>query len=111
MTTSMNYTLVVIGLAIIVIVSLFAYMYEWRLDDSVASPIDSQITWRTETIATSSPYYVTVGNDIVYASSTVTAESAGAHCEKMVYLNEHYLKQVVCVFEGAEKYNDVFIPG
>lgn len=111
MTTSMNYTMVVIALAIIVIVSLFAYMYNWRAEDGNAAPIDSMIEWRTKELTSTAQYYVTVGNEVAYASSTATAAAAGAHCQEMAYANENYMKQVVCVYEGEEKYNDVFIPG
>jgi len=54
---------------------------------------------------------VTVVDAIVLEQNELTQEEAMEACEAVAYDTDYMWQQVVCMFDGQEIYNDIFIAG
>jgi len=66
---------------------------------------------QTKVVQSDAMFYISIGNDIVFESDELQSTDAQAECEAVAYNGANMWKQVVCVFEGQEIYNDIFVAG
>lgn len=102
-----------ISLTVIAVLALGFFLFTLLSTDAAGKPYVPSVEWHTADTAT--PHdglVVTVGNEIVYTDAMATStEAAQVACDAVAYNPEHMWKQVICLYNGIEIYNDVFIAG
>lgn len=101
------------GAAIILLLIVVLLGVTYFSGDNVtrAEVYEPHAEYRTETPAVAARYVVTVANDVVFMDDTMAEEEARSHCQSIAYDANNMWKQVICTFDGAAFYNDVFVAG
>jgi len=104
--TSLLITLVVIG----VLATTF-FLFTNTFVSSSPEPFKPTVDLQTAPITSESQFYVSVADVVVTESNEFTGEEAQAQCDEIAYSADNMWQQVVCVYDGEEIYNDIFIAG
>jgi hypothetical protein len=80
---------------------------ETEIPEIYVAPVEE----RTVIPDTEADLVVTVVDEVVLEADNLSREEAQAQCEAVAYNTDHMFKQVVCVYQGEEIYNDIFIAG
>lgn len=105
-------TSLVVAAVVVALLALAFFLTTNTLVNSSPEPHSPQIFLNDEPIASEATYYVSVENDVVYTSEDFASqEEAWPHCQSVAFAPENMWRQVICVYGGAELYNDVFVAG
>ncbi len=102
---------ILIGVGVLVLLAAIFLLASDEPVSSEAVPYRATAEMNTTNINVDDQFYVSVANEVVLQRTGITRESAMEECEKVAYNPDNMWKQVICVFEGEEIYNDVFVAG
>ena len=66
---------------------------------------------QTKEVNSAALFYVTVGNNIVTSYDDISETEAKEKCEEIAFDPDNMWKQVICTYDGVERYNDIFVAG
>ena len=109
--TPTHKTSLLIALIVIGILATTFFLFTNTFVSSAPEPFVPTVERKTQTVESAALFYVSAADAIVVESNDVTAEEAQSQCDALAFNTDYMWQQVVCVYDGEEIYNDIFVAG
>ena len=109
--TSVHKTSLLIALVVIAVLAVGFFLVTNTFVNSAPEHYVPEVQMQTNKIESDALFYVAVADSLVLELDTISAEDAQTRCEAIAFDTNNMWQQVVCVYDGIEIYNDVFVAG